>query len=91
MGGQTTNKNPQDRKIKLSKIEFDEEKLRNLLSVTENRKPKKRCYYDDVYFDDDVESGDEFSENDNKSSDEECDDVTNSKLDDVLPVKGLTD
>ena len=31
---------PQDRKIKLNIIEFDEEKLRNLLTV--QRKPKKR-------------------------------------------------
>ena len=36
-GGQTTNKTPQDRKIKLGDIEFDEEKLRNLLSSTQNR------------------------------------------------------
>ena len=38
-GGQITNKTPQDRKIELSDFELDEEKLRNLLSVTQNRKP----------------------------------------------------
>ena len=66
----TTNKAPapQVRKIKLSDINFDEEKLRDLLAV--QRKPKKRRYYD-VYSDNDVESGDEFSDSDSESSDEE--------------------
>ena len=70
-GGQTTNETPQDRKIKLSDIEFNEEKLKNLLSVTQNRKPKKRRYYSDVYSDDGIESDDKFSEIDDESNNEE--------------------
>ena len=69
--GRTTRKAPapaQDRTIKLSDINFDKEKLRNLLAV--QRKPKKRCCYD-VNSDDGVESGDEFSNSDSDSSDEE--------------------
>ena len=58
---------PQDRKIKLSDIEFDKEKLRNLPAV--QRKPKKRRYYD-VYSDDGVESGDDFSNSDSESYNE---------------------
>ena len=58
--GRTTNKAPapQDKKIKLSNIEFDEEKLRNLLTAQRKH---------DVYSDDGIESGEKFSE----SSDEE--------------------
>ena len=59
------------KKIKLNDIEFDEEKLRNLLYVTKNRKPKKKRYCDDTYSDDGTESDDKFSENNDKSSDEE--------------------
>ena len=70
-GDPAANKNPQDRKIKLSDIEFDEEKLTNLLSAMQNRKPEKRRYYNDVYSDDGTESENEFSENDDESSDEE--------------------
>ena len=66
-GGRATNKTPQDRKIKLSDIEFDEEKLRNLLSATQNRKPKKKHFHD-VHSDDGIESDDEFSESNHKSS-----------------------
>ena len=58
-------------KIKLNDTEFDEEKLRNLLSATKNRKPKKKRYYDDIYSDDGIESDDKFSENKDESSDEE--------------------
>ena len=67
--GRTTNKAsaPQDRKIKLIDIEFDKEKLRNLPAV--QRKPKKRRYYD-VYSDDGVESGDDFSNSDSESYNE---------------------
>ena len=67
--GRTKNKAPapQNRKIKLSDIEFDEEKLRNLLAA--QRKPKKRCYYG-IYSDDGIESGDEISDSDSESSDE---------------------
>ena len=70
-GSRITNQTPQDRKIKLSNIEFNKEKLKNLLSTTQNRKPKKRCYYDDVYSGDGFESDNESSENDGESSDEE--------------------
>ena len=58
--GRTTNKAPapQDKKIKLSNIELDEEKLRNLLTAQRKH---------DVYSDDGIESGEKFSE----SSDEE--------------------
>ena len=69
--GRTTRKAPapaQDRTIKLSDINFDKEKLRNLLAV--QRKPKKRCCYD-VNSDDGVESGDEFSNSDSENSDKE--------------------
>ena len=67
--GRTTNKAsaPQDRKIKLIDIEFDKEKLRNLPAV--QRRPKKRRYYD-VYSDDGVESGDDFSNSDSESYNE---------------------
>ena len=67
-GGQTRNKTPQDRKIKLSDIKIDKEKLRNLLSAAQIRKPKKRHYYDDIYSEDGVEPDNEFSENDDESS-----------------------
>ena len=70
-GGRTTNKTPQDRKIKLGDINFDEEKLRNLLSAMLNRKPNKRLYYKNVCSDDGIESNDEFSEDDDESSVEE--------------------
>ena len=70
-GSRTTNKTPQDRKINLSNIEFNEEKLINYLSVIQNRKPKKKRYYDDVYSDDDIKSEDKFSENEDESSNEE--------------------
>ena len=50
----TPNKTLQDRKFKLSDIMFDEEKLRNLLSIMQNRKPKIRPYYNDVYSDDGI-------------------------------------
>ena len=33
---------------------FGEEKLRNLLSIMQNRKPKIRPYYNDVYSDDGI-------------------------------------
>ena len=69
--GQTTNKTPQDRNIELSDIEFNEEKLENILSVTQNRKPKKKRYYNDVYSDDGIEFDDKFSEIDDESSNEE--------------------
>ena len=69
--GRTTNKSPQDRKIKLSDINFDEEKLRNLLSAMLNRKPNKRRYYKNVCSDDGIKSNDEFSEDDDESSVEE--------------------
>ena len=59
-GSRTTKKTPQDRKIKLSDIEFDEEKLRNLGPVMQNRKPKKRRYYNDVNSDDGIESDEEL-------------------------------
>ena len=49
---------------------FDEEKLRNLVPAMQNRKPKKRRYYKDVFSDDGIESDDEFSESDDESSDE---------------------
>ena len=62
-GSWTTNKNSQDGKIKLSNIKFDEEKLRNLLSERQNRKPRKKGYNDDVYSDDGIETHDKFSEN----------------------------
>ena len=39
--------------------------------MTQNRKTKKRRYYGDIYSDDGVESDNEFSENDDESSDEE--------------------
>ena len=35
-------------------------KNRNLLSVMQNRKPKKRCYYDDVNSDDGIEYDDKL-------------------------------
>ena len=70
-GGPITNKNLQDRKTILSDIEFDKEKLRNLLSAMQNRKPKERRYCNDIYFNDGVESDNKFSENEGKSSDEE--------------------
>ena len=68
--GRTKNKTPapHDKKIKLSNIKFDEEKLRNLL--TPQREPKIRCYYE-VYSDDGVETGNELSENNSESNDEE--------------------
>ena len=68
--GLTRNKAPapRDRKIKLSDINFEEGKLRNLLAT--QRKPKKRRYYD-VYSDDGIESGDAFSDSDRENSDEE--------------------
>ena len=69
--GQTTNKTPQDRNIELSNIEFNEEKLENILSVTQNRKPKKKRYYNDVYSDDGIEFDGKFSEIDDEGSNEE--------------------
>ena len=61
---------PHDEKIKLSKIniKFDKEKLINLL--TAQRKPKIRRYYG-VYSDDGVKTGEEFGQNNSKSSYEE--------------------
>ena len=67
-GGQATNKTPQDRKIKLSDIETDQQKLRNLLSATQNRKPKKRRYYDDVYSGEGFEPEKGFSKNDDENA-----------------------
>ena len=67
-GGQATNKTSQDRKIKLSDIEIDQQKLRNLLSATQNRKPKKRRYYDHVYSSDGFEPENDFSENDDENA-----------------------
>ena len=67
-GGKVANKTPQDRNIKPIDISFDEEKLINLLSVTQNRKPKKRCYYNDIYSNDGIESDNEFSENNDERS-----------------------
>ena len=74
--GRATNKSsaPQDRKIKLCDIEFDEEKLRNLL--VPQRKPKKWRFYD-LYSDGGVESGNEFNENDSESGNGEI--VKNKK------------
>ena len=68
--GRTTNNAPapQYKKIKLSDIKFCVKNLRNLL--TAQKKPKKRCYYD-LYSDNSIESGDEFSENDSESNNEE--------------------
>ena len=68
--GLTAKKTPQYRKIKLSIIKFDEEKLRNLLSATQIWKPGKRRYYNNIYSDDGMESDNEFSENDGESSEE---------------------
>ena len=58
--GQTRNNAPapQDRKIKLSNIEVDKEKLRNLLAAQIKPKKRRSC---DVYSDNGVEFGDEFS------------------------------
>ena len=67
-GGQATNKTPQNRKIKLSDIEIDQQKLRNLLSATQNRKQKKRRYYDHVYSSDGFEPENDFSENDDENA-----------------------
>ena len=58
---------PQGRKIKLSDVEFDEEKLGSWLAA--QRKSKKRCYYN-VYSDDGVEFSEEFSESNSDSGDE---------------------
>ena len=53
----------------MSDIEFDEEKLRNLPTTVQG-KLKKRRYYD-FYSDDSIEFGNEFSESNSESSNEE--------------------
>ena len=66
----------QTRLIKIERLNLAiwrliKKKLRNLPSAMQNRKPKKRCCYNDVYSDDGIESDDEFSKNDGESSNEE--------------------